>query len=114
MLYEKEFEIFAKEYLDLRDKIKELENKKRKMTKQFKDWFKMNNIVEYNLNINDELYKASIIDFPRKSTDYVYLEEILTAEQYDTAIKITESSKFDIRPVKNAKFIKPPTAPNEG
>lgn len=85
--------------------IRRLEIEKEKYREQIRDWLEMNNLDEYEVmdSNNEEVWRMGISSATRRSTDYDYLESVLTPEQQAKAITKTSGTSFKCGPVKSRK-----------
>jgi hypothetical protein len=116
LLYLEELEKAVRKYDGIIDEYKKLEDTITEIKNGVREWLKINELEEFMISVNGKHYKMNLSPQSRKSTNYDYLLEVLTNEQFEQAVTYTESERLTFGPVraktgKNGKSTKPPKAP---
>lgn len=87
------------------DELSIAKNKKELLREKIRMWLDMNGLREFEIMdaTDAKLWRMTITDGTRRSADFDVLSNLLTPQQFEDAVKVSETQTFKCQPVKTSK-----------
>lgn len=90
-------------YHNINEKHKTLAQEVKEIKNGIREWLKINDKQEYEVVVEDTIYRMSLTPTVSRSVDYTILEEMLTPDQYNEIVSEKETERLNVGPVRETK-----------